>query len=93
MQGGVAVTVAIKVVLAAAPTGFAVEVDAGLGADGDADAGAEAGMAVFAVGLLLALAGFSILFRSNFLTGAIFCWICICIINITAINKFELYKK
>lgn len=44
-------------------------------------------------GLIWALAGFSILFRSNFLTGAIFCWICICIINITAINKFELYKK
>ena len=44
-------------------------------------------------GLIWALAGFSILFRSNFLTSAIFCWICICIINIIAINKFELYKK
>ena len=58
LQGGVAVGVGVKLVLAAAPAGFAVNVDAGLCAHGYAHAHRQAGVAVFTVGLLLALAGF-----------------------------------
>ena len=51
------------------------------------------GILFFICGIIWFLAGFSVLFRTNFLTGAIFLWICTCILDITAINKFKLYRK